>query len=222
MIGTTNLGNTYPGAVTPFAMLAWSPQTTRGNQVATPAPGGYQYTATTIRGFSLTHLNGVGCSGANGDIPIMPYVGAVDSSPTADVTDARYASTFSHDNEVAQAGYYRVSLDSGAAVEVTTTPRTGSGRFAFPADKPASLLFRTSNSETGSTDSTVHIDPIRQTVTGSVTAGNFCGPQSPNNRHDLYTLYFTAHFDKPFAEVGSWVDGTITPGSKHRLAGVLR
>ena len=74
LIGTTNLGNTYPGAVTPFGMLAWSPQTSRGNQLSTPAPGGYQYTATKIRGFSLTHLSGVGCSGANGDIPVLPQV----------------------------------------------------------------------------------------------------------------------------------------------------
>src|SRR3954469_23812119 len=95
-IGTTNLGNTYPGAVTPFGMLAWSPQTSRGNQVSTPAPGGYQYTATRIRGFSLTHLSGVGCSGANGDTPVMPHVGDVTSSPTADATDAVYASTFTH------------------------------------------------------------------------------------------------------------------------------
>src|SRR4051795_6426612 len=83
-IGTTNLGNTYPGAVTPFGMLAWSPQTSRGNQLSTPAPGGYQYTATRIRGLSLTHLSGVGCSGADGDIPIMPHVGEVTTSPSAD------------------------------------------------------------------------------------------------------------------------------------------
>src|SRR3954451_5270121 len=95
LIGTTNLGNTYPGAVTPFGMLAWSPQTSRGNQVSTPAPGGYQYAATRIRGFSLTHLSGVGCSGADGDIPIMPFAGDVTTSPTADTTDATYASTFS-------------------------------------------------------------------------------------------------------------------------------
>ena len=37
-IGSTNLGNTYPGAVKPFGMLAWSPQTSRGNQISTPAP----------------------------------------------------------------------------------------------------------------------------------------------------------------------------------------
>jgi len=218
-IGTTNLGNTYPGAVTPFGMLAWSPQNTRGDSTRTAAPGGYEYTVTKIRGFSLTHVSGVGCSGANGDIPIMPYVGEVDSSPTADTTDAKYASTFSHANEVAQPGYYKVGLDSGASVEVTTTPRTGSGNFTFPADKPASMLFRTSNSETGSTDATVNIDAATSTVTGSVTAGNFCGPQSPNNRKPYYTLHFTAHFDRPFAKVGTWTDATLNPDSSTASGG---
>ncbi|WP_051839979.1 GH92 family glycosyl hydrolase [Streptomyces sp. NRRL F-5126] len=213
LIGSSNAGNTYPGAVRPFGMLAWSPQNSTGNQVSTPAPGGYRYDANKIRGFSLTHLNGVGCSGANGDIPIMPIVGNVTSSPTADTKDATYASTFSHANESASAGYYKVGLDSGASVRLTTTDRTGTGEFGFPADKPASMLFRTSNSESGSTDATVHIDAAARTVTGSVTAGNFCGPQSANNRHDLYTLYFTAHFDKPFAEVGTWKDGTLDAGS---------
>ncbi|MEU3183604.1 GH92 family glycosyl hydrolase [Streptomyces sp. NPDC006923] len=219
LIGSSNAGNTYPGAVTPFGMLAWSPQNSRGNQVSTPAPGGYQYDATKIRGFSLTHLNGVGCSGANGDIPVMPYVGEVDSSPTADTTDATYASTFSHSNETARPGYYKVGLDSGASAELTATSRTGSGRFGFPADKPASMLFRTSNSESGSTDATVRVDAAARTVTGSVSAGNFCGPQSANNRKDLYTLYFTAHFDRPFAKVGTWTDGTVRPGSTSATGG---
>lgn len=219
LIGSANAGNTYPGAVQPFGMLAWSPQNSRGKQVSTPAPGGYQYDATKIRGFSLTHLNGVGCSGANGDIPIMPYTGDVDSSPSADTTDAKYASSFSHANESASPGYYKVGLDNGASAALTTTPRTGSGQFGFPKDKPASMLFRTSNSESGSTDATVKIDKAARTVTGSVTAGNFCGPQSANNRHDLYTLYFTAHFDKAFAKVGTWKDSTVSPGSTSASGG---
>jgi predicted alpha-1,2-mannosidase len=218
-IGTTNLGNTYPGAVTPFGMLAWSPQTSRGNQISTPAPGGYQYTATKIRGFSLTHLSGVGCSGANGDIPIMPQTGDVTTSPTTDATDAVFASTFSHANEAARPGYYRVGLDNGAGVELTATPRTGSGRFTFPADKAASLLFRTSLSETGSENATVHIDPVTRTVTGSVTAGNFCGPQSTDNSHAYYTLHFTAVLDQPFAATGTWHDGALTPGATDASGG---
>src|ERR1700761_1546091 len=108
LIGSTNAGNTYPGAVTPFGMVAFSPQTSTGNQISTPAPGGYRYDATKIRGFSLTHLSGVGCSGANGDIPIMPQVGDVTTSPTSDTTDAVYASTYSHANEAAEPGYYKV------------------------------------------------------------------------------------------------------------------
>ncbi|WP_326695023.1 GH92 family glycosyl hydrolase [Streptomyces sp. NBC_01267] len=219
LIGSSHAGNTYPGAVQPFGMLAWSPQNSRGKQVSTPAPGGYQYDATKIRGFSLTHLNGVGCSGANGDIPIMPYAGDVDSSPSSDTTDATYASTFSHANETASPGYYRVGLDNGTSAALTTTARTGTGQFGFPAGKPATMLFRTSNSESGSAAATVKVDAARRTVTGSVSAGNFCGPQSANNRKDLYTLYFTAHFDKAFAKVGTWTDGTVKPGSTSASGG---
>ena len=62
MIGTTNAGNVYPGATKPFGMIAWSPTTTRGKQAGTGAAGGYQYDVTRVRGFSLTHLNGTGCT----------------------------------------------------------------------------------------------------------------------------------------------------------------
>ncbi|MFC8730882.1 GH92 family glycosyl hydrolase [Luteimicrobium sp. NPDC057192] len=219
IIGTSNAGNTYPGAVVPFGMLAWSPQTSTGNQASNPAPGGYRYDATRIRGFSLTHLNGVGCSGANGDIPIMPVVGDVTSSPSADTKDATYASTFSHANEKATAGSYAVTLDSGASASLTTTARTGTGEFGYPAGKSASMLFRTSNAESGSADATVKVDTQNHVVTGSISAGNFCGPQSGNNRHDGYTLYFTAHFDTAFASEGTWKDGTLTPGSTSASGG---
>ncbi|MGW7352480.1 GH92 family glycosyl hydrolase [Streptomyces sp. NPDC054784] len=219
MIGTSNAGNAYPGAVRPYGMLSWSPQTSKGQQNKNPAPGGYQYDATKIRGFSLTHLSGVGCSGASGDIPIMPHVGAVDSSPSADTSDEKYASTFSHENEEARPGYYKVGLDSGAGVELTATERTGSGRFTFPEDKAASLLFRTSNSETGSTAADVKVDKERRTVSGSVEAGNFCGPQSENNRHRMYKLHFTARFDQPFAETGGWRDGDLEPGATSASGG---
>jgi putative alpha-1,2-mannosidase len=89
------------------------------------APGGYEYAATKIRGFSLTHLMGTGCAGASGDIPFMPYVGTVSSSPSDDAENAVYASGFSHSDETAQAGYYKVKLGNGVVVELAATPRTG-------------------------------------------------------------------------------------------------
>ncbi|MGW0627495.1 hypothetical protein [Streptomyces sp. NPDC002758] len=166
LIGTKNGGNVFPGAVVPFGMLSWSPENTRGNANSTAAPGGYQYEATRIRGFSLTHMSGTGCAGGSGDIPFFPFAGEVTSSPASDTKDAVYAADFSHADETAQPGHYKVGLASGVTADLTSTARTGSARFTFPADKPASLLVRTANSEVGSADSTVTIDPKTRTVSG--------------------------------------------------------
>ena len=219
LIGTSNLGDVFPGAVTPFGMFSFSPETSRGNAYRTAAPGGYLYDATRIRGFSLTHMSGTGCAGGSGDIPIFPYAGEVTSSPQADAKDATYASTFSHANEIAKPGYYKVGLDSGVTTELAATTRTGSAKFAFPADKPASLLFRTSNSEVGSSDAQVTIDPAKRTVSGSVTSGNFCGYLASVGQRSYYTLHFVAEFDQPFAKTGTWKDTTVTPGSTSAQGG---
>ncbi|MFF5023447.1 GH92 family glycosyl hydrolase [Streptomyces collinus] len=213
LIGTRNGGNVFPGAVVPFGMLSWSPENTRGDATRTAAPGGYQYDATRIRGFSLTHMSGTGCAGGSGDIPFFPYAGEVTSSPASDTKDAVYASGFSHPDETAEPGHYRVGLASGVTADLTATARTGSARFTFPADKPASLLVRTADSEVGSTDSSVTIDPAGRTVSGSVTSGDFCGYLDPEGRRAYYTLYFTARFDRPFKTHGTWRDGTLDPGS---------
>ena len=77
LIGSGNGGNTFPGAMLPFGMLAWSPENTRGKHNRTAAPGGYLYSATRIRGFSLTHLSGTGCAGASGDVPFIPITSAI-------------------------------------------------------------------------------------------------------------------------------------------------
>ncbi|MFF4561610.1 GH92 family glycosyl hydrolase [Streptomyces sp. NPDC001435] len=213
LIGTKNGGNVFPGAVVPFGMLSWSPENTRGDAMRTAAPGGYQYDATRIRGFSLTHMSGTGCAGGSGDIPLFPYAGKVTSSPASDTKDAVYASDFSHTDERAEPGHYKVGLASGVTADLTATARTGSARFTFPADKPASLLVRTANSEVGSADSTVTIDPATRTVSGSVTSGDFCGYLDPEGQRAYYTLYFTARFDRAFTSTGTWQDDRLEPGA---------
>ncbi|MGW7258983.1 GH92 family glycosyl hydrolase [Streptomyces sp. NPDC054834] len=213
LIGTKNGGNVFPGAVVPFGMLSFSPENTRGDATRTAAPGGYQYDATRIRGFSLTHMSGTGCAGGSGDIPFFPYAGEVTSSPASDTKDAVYASDFSHTDEKAEPGHYEVGLASGVTADLTATERTGSARFAFPAGKPASLLVRTANSEVGSADSTVTIDPEARTISGSVTSGDFCGYLDPEGQHAYYTLYFTARFDRAFKTTGTWQDDVLNPGA---------
>ncbi|MEU6816119.1 GH92 family glycosyl hydrolase [Streptomyces sp. NPDC046860] len=219
LIGSSNGGDTYPGAVVPFGMLSWSPETTRGDATRTTAPGGYHHDATRVRGFSLTHMSGTGCAGGSGDIPFFPYAGDVASSPASDTKDAVYTSDFKHTDETAEPGHYKVGLASGVTADLTATARTGSARFSYPADKPASLLVRTANSEVGSEDSKVSIDPETRTVSGSVTSGNFCGYLDPEGQRSYYTLYFTAHFDRAFKTTGTWQDDRLSPGSTSASGG---
>uniref|UniRef100_A0AAU1HSN3 GH92 family glycosyl hydrolase n=1 Tax=Streptomyces sp. NBC_00180 TaxID=2903632 RepID=A0AAU1HSN3_9ACTN len=219
LIGTRNGGNVFPGAVTPFGMFSFSPENTRGDATRTAAPGGYHYDATRIRGFSLTHMSGTGCAGGSGDIPFFPYAGEVASSPASDTKDAVYASDFTHADETAEPGRYKVRLASGVTADLTATARTGSARFTFPADKPASLLVRTANSEVGSTDSSVRIDPAKRTISGSVRSGNFCGYLDPEGRRAYYTVHFVARFDRAFKTTGTWQDDHLSPGSTFASGG---
>ncbi|MEV8226896.1 GH92 family glycosyl hydrolase [Streptomyces sp. NPDC079167] len=223
MIGTANGGNTYPGAVRPYGMIAWSPTSTTGDQTSTGAANGYEYGVTRMRGLSLTHVNGAGCNpGAAGDVPIMPFVGDVTSSPSADTKDAVYASGFSHDDERAVPGRYTVGLDSGATADLAVSERAGVADFSFPADKSANLLFRVSNSLNGSEDAEIEIDTAHRKVTGSVLTGAFCGRRAnggTNNRKSYYRLYFSASFDRSFSTTGTWRDGTLAPGATSTSGG---
>src|SRR5215469_11406287 len=76
-IGTSNAVDDFPGADSPFGMVQWSPDTP-----SRPSGGGYEYTDKSILGYSLTHLSGPGCPG-EGDVPILPTVGAVGSTPSS-------------------------------------------------------------------------------------------------------------------------------------------
>ncbi len=221
-IGTTNGGNTYPGATLPFGMVAFSPEEIPlpGRSYPIAAPGGYEWRVNGIKGFSLTHLSGTGCTGASGDIPIMPVTRAVELSPSADDSFSMYSSYFTHEREAASPGFYKVALANGVTVELSATLRTGIARFTWPKDKAdANLLFRTSDSEIGSSDASVSVDPQAGEVTGSVTSGNFCGYLSPDRRESYYTLYFVAAFDQPFAAGGTWRDMTLTKGEREVRGG---
>ncbi|TCO57295.1 GH92 family glycosyl hydrolase [Actinocrispum wychmicini] len=195
-------GNTFPGADVPFGMVQWSPDT------VTPQHGGYFYDDNRLRGFSLTHLSGAGCSTYE-DIPFMPFVGEVTTSPATD--PGRYVAKFKHANENVTPGYYGVSLDSGAKVDLSVTQRTGMGRFQFPAGAPATLLVNTSGSVAGTDDAQVTIGT--DTISGWATSGRFCGATNS------YRVYFSARFDRPFESVGTWKNGAVTPGRASERGG---
>jgi putative alpha-1,2-mannosidase len=122
-VGTAGHGHTFPGATMPFGMVQLSPDT---RLTGWDGCSGYHYSDNVIYGFSHTHLSGTGISDY-GDVLLMPtvgevYVNALDGEQTA----KGYASRFSHQNETAQPGYYRVKLDDdNISVELTATKRAG-------------------------------------------------------------------------------------------------
>ncbi|MFF3415824.1 lectin [Streptomyces sp. NPDC002698] len=185
-IGTSNEANDFPGADVPFGMVQWSPDTP-----SRPPGGGYEYNDSSITGFSLTHIAGPGC-GAAGDIPVLPTVGAVNTG----ATDA-----FSHANESASAGSYKVALNNQVITELTTTTRSGMARFTFPSTTQANLIFKLTGSQNGA-GATQFTKVSNTEVSGQVTSGRFCGAGN------TYTVYFDMVFDQPFASQGSSVAKT--------------
>jgi predicted alpha-1,2-mannosidase len=190
-----SVGDTFPGATCPLGMVAFSPDT------PTNLPGGYYYKDTTIKDFSLTHFSGRGCV-AEQDFPMMPFVGDVTSA-----TFGTYASTYSHADETAEPGYYKVLLDApNVTVELTATPHTGFARFTYPATTKAALVIDTAGSINKVTASSVTIDGIGGEVSGSATSPVGCGTGQ-------YTIYFSAKFDTPFTSFGTWNGSALSDGS---------
>ena len=126
-IGTGGHGHTYPGATMPFGMMQLSPDTRLDGW---DGCSGYHYSDSYIYGFSHTHLSGTGVSDY-GDILLMP-TNTMLLNNGADGQKG-YRAYFSHDNETAETGYYKVHLDStNIDVELTVSPRSGVHKYQFP------------------------------------------------------------------------------------------
>ncbi|MET7285173.1 lectin [Streptomyces sp. NPDC005573] len=201
LIGTSGAVDTFPGPDMPAGMVQWGPDTTPDR----PSGGGYEYDDKRISGYSLTHVSGPGC-GVAGDLPVLPVTGALSGSL------GNTSVGFSHDDEQAVAGSYRVTDANGVTTRLTDTTRAGLGTFTFPAGQQANLLFKLSGGATQVDGTRVQVVSDKE-ISGAVDSGHFCGA---GNR---YTLHFDIKFDHPFIANGTWVGGTINPGAKTLKAG---
>ena len=149
LIGTDRMGHTFPGATVPFGMVQLSPDTDtipyelggKYNSDVYKYCAGYQYTDSTIVGFSHTHFSGTGHSDL-GDILIMPTCGILQMNPgTSAKPMSGYRSAFSHSTEVAAPDYYAVTLkDNNIRAELTSTARTGIHRYTFNSGGAAHII----------------------------------------------------------------------------------
>ncbi len=134
-IGTGGHGHTYPGATMPFGMMQLSPDT---RLEGWDGCSGYHYTDSYIYGFSHTHLSGTGISDY-GDVLLMP-TNETNFNNGADGKKG-YRAHFSHDNEVAKPGYYKVHLDStNIDIELTVSKRSGIHKYQYPSSQDQFLI----------------------------------------------------------------------------------
>lgn len=195
-IGTGEHGHTYPGATTPFGMVQLSPDTRMQNW---DGSSGYHHSDKTILGFSHTHLSGTGESEFC-DVLLMPTVGEIQMlSGDENNSKTGYRSAFSHDNEEASPGYYKVLLDDyNVIAELTATKRTGFHSYTFPESENSNIIIdlkhrgRVINS---------NIQILNDSVISGLT-------QSTGWAVDQY-IYFYAKFSKTFKKFEIAVNDTL-------------
>ena len=94
---------------------------------------GYHYSDSSIMGFSHTHLSGTGATDML-DFLLMPGTGPAKTVPGLRQNPGDgYRSRFSHDEEIAEPGYYSVMLrDYNIRAELSATERAGIHQYTFP------------------------------------------------------------------------------------------
>lgn len=198
MIGTGGHGHTFPGSVVPHGMIQPSPDTRIDGW---DGSSGYYVADTLINGFSHTHLSGTGCADY-GDVLIMPTVGDQVIDPQDNSKqNLPFASGFSHENEVAEPGYYSVKLDRyDILAEMTATERVALHRFTYPATDSAGMIIDMDYSIQHQTNLEMALEVVSDTeIRGWKMSKHWAFDQQ---------IYFYAKFSKPFES--SIVTDTIT------------
>ncbi len=184
-------GNQYPCIALPFPMNAWAPYTQPQSDSFY-----YQYSQDKIRGIRQTHQPSPWI-GDYANFSFMPVAGKLV------VTEDERASTFSHDDEIAQPSYYKVHLDTwGTTAEVTPTLRCARLRFTFDKSDDSYVILDVFKSEKLSS---VEIIPSENKIIGIAR-------NSRGGTPDNFGNYFVIQFDQPFAEYGVWSGKKIQQG----------
>jgi predicted alpha-1,2-mannosidase len=198
-MGVDGDGQTVPGAGLPFGFARVSPDTTDpGSKYSTT---GYDSNGE-ILGFSQTHVSGTGGSSKYGNFRMTPLVGELK------LEDIH----FSKGAEEAAPGYYSVVLARDRIkAELTATRLCGLHRYTFsPTSEAHVLVDATSAIEVDNRAMPTPVSFKQRPVRSEIRvvypnrvegSASFEGGWNPG----LYTLYFSAEFDRPFTAAGTWV-----------------
>ena len=202
------LGKTFPGAATPFGMVQVSPNTITGGDNGS----GYSYEHTSIEGFAMTQLSGVGWYGDLGNFLVMPTTGELRTSAGAPAAAGGvagpadgYRSAFDKSSEKASAGYYSVFLSKYAVLtECTAAPHSGMLRFTYEKGGKGRIQIDLARRVGG----TSTLQEVRVVGDHAIEGWMQCTPEGggwgDGDGHVYYTVYFHAEFSKPLRDYGVW------------------
>ena len=181
----------------PFGMVQLSPDT---RNTTWDGCSGYHYSDTTIMGFSHTHISGTGCADL-GDFLFLPFMG----------TEIPENLPFSHNDEKASPGYYRVVFtDAGITAELTATTRTGVHRYSFKGEGERHILVDGAHNIGETNPDGIFLETENDRI---LKGGRHVSGWAP----DRY-IYFYASFSVPFSSAetldGNRVLLTFPEGTK--------
>lgn len=217
-IGTGDHGHTTPSATLPFGMVQLGPDTYNADW---DACSGYHDSDRSLMGFSHTHLSGTGI-GDLLDVLVMPCVGAVQRQPGPRTAPERgWRAPFTHADQHAEPGYYRVALrDRGVLAELTTTARVGLHRYTFPQSTRSHVMVDLRHGMQDRPGVPTRVPWAELRVVGNDTLlGGRAVAQWAQGRH----LYFAMQFSRPFErfEVSSDAAADGTTQYEHRSTSLL-
>jgi len=202
------VGSTTPDAAVPFGAVRLGPDTAWNNLNPIFAHNvGYWYIDNQIRGFSHTHLSGIGVTDY-GNIRFMPAIGR----PEKKIDQRGYISKFRHEDESARPGYYSVVLEgSKIKAELTATTDAGFHRYAYPSGKNALLIVDLGRLvlDSYACGAEIKIDPEKGEISGWQKV---CG--SLTKRPGGVKFYFFAKLSEPVKNFGIAEKGKLKPGTK--------
>ena len=190
-IGTGGHGHTYPGATVPFGMVQLSPDTYNDGW---DYCSGYHYSDSSIMGFSHTHLSGTGAADLL-DFLLMPGTGPAKTVPGSRENPSEgYRSRFSHEDEVAEPGYYAVLLkDYGVRAELTATERAGFHKYTFPKSDSSHFILDLVHADSNS-DKLVLWSNVKIVGNDTVVGGRSTDLWAKGRE-----IYFAMKLSKPFS-----------------------
>ena len=216
----SDITHMFPGAASPFGMVAISPVNAKSASSFNPYNrrengsrykwGYYPNNASqraVVKAFSTTAVSGMGCSGDLAmDFPFMVYPGDKRNKELDDTVSSKRLGALALKNNnfetstVGEPGYFKATFASGMTAEVVANKRSGIAKFVLPSTtSKATFFFTTASRHVRVSASLQKRTRDRKTIIeGTIRNRGFCAPHWGN-----YTIYMVAELEQTASNVAN-------------------